>query len=75
MSSLLWVRSFVSDQNLSKIPPCTLADRAILAGISNENALLILHDMIYLSNVIFPEEPESVLKFLIASKILNLSAF
>ena len=55
--------------------PSTLADRATFAGISNENALMILRDMIYLSNVVFPEESESVLRFLIGSIILNLSAF
>ena len=52
------------------------ADRATLAGMSNENGLLIFNDLIlYLSNAIFPEESESVLRFLIASIILNLSAF
>ena len=54
---------------------CTLADPATFAGISNENALLILRDMIYLPNVIFREESESVLRFLIGLIILNLSAF
>ena len=50
----------------------TLADRATLAGIINENAFLIFYNMIYISNVIFPEE--SVLSFLIARIILILSA-
>ena len=54
---------------------CTLADRASFAGISNENELLILNGLICLSNAIFPEESESVLRFLIASIFLNLSAF
>ena len=40
-----------------------------------ENEFLILYDMTNLSNVIFPEESESVLRFLIGSIIFNLSAF
>ena len=71
-------KMYLAQKRFSSVGYCyqgTLADRATLAGISNENELLILCDMIYLSNVIFPEESESVLRFLIALLFLNLSAF